>query len=183
MINYKINLVKTSNLKKDKYEMPILKKHTDELNRLKELGFITNPYNKIAKNLEQVWQIKKDLESKKESLNYPIDGLVIKLNDNELVTNLGVVGKTNRAWCAIKFAPEEAVTKLVSIDWQVGRTGKLTPVANLEPVNLQGTIVKRATLHNYKQVVDMDLKLGDMLIIAKAGDIIPEVVKVIRVES
>jgi DNA ligase (NAD+) len=161
----------------------MLSTHQEELDLLKKLGFPTNPFNSNALNIDAVWEAAQDLDSKRESLNYPIDGLVVKLNNNLLQSELGVVGKTPRGWCAIKFAPEEVVTKVVSVVWQVGRTGKLTPVAELEPVELQGTTVKRATLHNLKQIQELDLDLGDLVVIRKAGDIIPEVVKVVKLES
>lgn len=154
--------------------------HQDELDFLTKMGFAINPLNKPVTDINQVWQFALDIEKQRSGLNYPIDGVVLKLNDNELQNSLGVIGKTPRGWCAIKFQPEEVVTKILGITWQVGRTGKLTPVAELEPTELQGSIVKRATLHNYKEVVDKNLEPNDMVVIRKAGDIIPEVVKVIK---
>jgi DNA ligase (NAD+) len=155
--------------------------HTEELAHLEKLGFPINTLNQKADTLEQIWQIQADLEKEREGLNYPIDGLVVKLNDNQLVEKLGVVGKTKRGWSAIKFAATEVSTKVLGITWQIGRTGKLTPVAELEPVQLAGTVVKRATLHNYKNLVDLDVEIGDLVIIRKAGDIIPEVLQVIKI--
>ena len=155
--------------------------HQDELDFLTKMGFVINPLNKPVSDISQAWQFTGQIEKQRDSLNYPIDGVVLKLNDNTLQQNLGVIGKTPRGWCAIKFAPEEVVTKVLGIIWQVGRTGKLTPVADLEPIELQGTIVKRATLHNYKEVLEKNLEFGDMVVIRKAGDIIPEVVKVIKI--
>jgi DNA ligase (NAD+) len=153
--------------------------HSQELDFLKKMGFTINPLNGEANNLNQIWDIAKDLELKKEVLNYPIDGLVVKLNDLELLDNLGVVGKTNRGWSAIKFSAEEVTTSLVGITWQVGRTGKITPVADLEPVELGGSVVKRATLHNFKEFIESNLVLEDTLVVRKAGEIIPEVVTVL----
>jgi DNA ligase (NAD+) len=155
--------------------------HQDELDFLAANGFATNPLNSTSDSLEEIWQKREDLYAQREDLNYPIDGLVVKLNDNELVEALGVVGKTNRGWAAIKFDADEVTTKVLAVTWQVGRTGKVTPVAELEPVQLQGTTVKRATLHNYKNVVDLDLEIGDFVVVRKAGDIIPEVLKVVKV--
>lgn len=155
------------------------KTHEDELEFLESLGFPINPYNFKAKNLEEVWKQGEKIEKIKDKAPYPIDGLVVKVNDNNISEKAGAVGKTLRTFCAIKFKAEEATTKIIEVKWQVGRTGKLTPVAELEPVNLAGTVVKRATLHNYKEVQDMDLKIGDMVVVWKAGDIIPEVVKVL----
>lgn len=153
--------------------------HSQELEFLKQLGFATNPLNSEANSLEQVWEKAKELELKKDELNYPIDGLVVKLNDLELLEKLGVVGKTNRGWSAIKFKAEEVTTSLLNVVWQVGRTGKITPVAELEPVELGGSIVKRATLHNFKEFSENNLVAGDTLVIRKAGEIIPEVVQVL----
>lgn len=157
----------------------MLTTHLSELEKLKSLGFPVNPLNKTAKNLQQVWQIVQEIEKNKNNFVYPIDGVVVKLNDNQLVENLGIIGKTPRAWCAVKFQTTEVVTKLLDITWQVGRTGKLTPVAILEPVKLLGTVVKRATLHNYQNVLNLKIKKGDFVVIRKAGEIIPEVVKVV----
>lgn len=157
--------------------------HQEKLDFLKKLGFPTNPLNSKANTLEEIWLIKKDLEKNREKLNYPIDGLVVKLNNQELVKKLGVVGKTRRGWSAIKFEAEEVTTKVLDIIWQVGRTGKLTPVVKLEPVELQGTVVKQATLHNYKNLIDLNIMAKDLVIIRKAGDIIPEVVKVIKMDN
>jgi DNA ligase (NAD+) len=154
--------------------------HQDELDFLTKNGFIVNPLNKPMNDLKQAWEYADQISIERKALNYPIDGLVVKINYNDTHEALGVVGKTPRGWCAIKFAPEEVVTKILGITWQVGRTGKLTPVAELEPIELMGTVVKRATLHNYKEVLEKNLEMGDMVIIRKAGDIIPEVVKVIK---
>ena len=155
------------------------KNHQDELDFLAIQGFPINPFNTQAPNLDKVWEISRELEAKRKDLPYPIDGLVVKLNDNKLVESLGVVGKTPRAWSAIKFAAEEVTTRLLGISWNVGRTGKVTPVANLEPVELAGTTVKRATLHNYKEVLESELHFHDTLVIRKAGDIIPEVLQIL----
>jgi DNA ligase (NAD+) len=154
--------------------------HQDELDFLTKNGFTVNPLNKAINNLNQAWEYSSQICLERVDLNYPIDGLVLKINDNQTHEAIGVVGKTPRGWCAIKFAPEEVVTKVLGITWQVGRTGKLTPVAELEPIELMGTIVKRATLHNYKEVLEKNIEIGDLVVIRKAGDIIPEVVKVIK---
>lgn len=153
--------------------------HTQELEYLKKLGFAINPLNSTADNLNQIWEKAQELETKKDELNYPIDGLVVKLNDLKLVETLGVVGKTNRGWSAIKFKAEEVTTTLLGVTWQVGRSGKITPVVDLEAVEVSGSVVKRATLHNYKEFLDSNLVLEDTLVIRKAGEIIPEVVQVL----
>jgi DNA ligase (NAD+) len=154
--------------------------HQDELAFLKQQGFPINPHNSYAKNIEEIWEVQAKLQAKRHHLSYNIDGLVVKLNNNQLVQDLGVVGKTPRGWCAVKFPAEEVTTKLLDIMWQVGRTGRVTPVANLEPVSLAGTTVKRASLHNYKEILERDMKPGDMVVIRKAGDIIPEVIQVLK---
>jgi DNA ligase (NAD+) len=153
--------------------------HQEELDFLKKLGFPVNPLNKGVNTPEEVFLESQKLHKQKESLKYPIDGMVVKLNDNSLVKALGVVGKTNRGWAAIKFPATKVGTQILDITWQVGRTGRVVPVAELEPVELEGTVVKRATLHNYQEFLNKDLRKGDTLVIRKAGDIIPEVVEVL----
>lgn len=156
------------------------KTHQEELDILQKLGFPVNPYNQSLDSLEKIWQLRQKLTTQKDSLNYPVDGLVVKLNDNELTEKLGIIGKTPRSWCAIKFESTEVATKILGVSWQLGRTGKITPVAELEPVLLAGTTVKRATLHNYKEFLEKDLHQKDTLVIHKAGEIIPEVVKILE---
>lgn len=154
--------------------------HSEELVTLKHLGFSINPLNEKFNTLNEAWKYSEKINKERNNLLYAIDGLVIKLNNNQLTNSIGTIGKTLRTWCAIKFPPDEAVSKLLNVTWQVGRTGKLTPVAEIEPVLLQGTTVKRATLHNLKNFINLDLKQDIYLVIRKAGDIIPEVVQVIR---
>jgi DNA ligase (NAD+) len=154
--------------------------HTQELEELKKLGFTVNPLNVYEVDINNIWAIRDDLANRRDTLNYPIDGVVVKLDDNILKESLGNVGKTPRGWCAVKFNPTEVVTKVLNIIWQVGRTGKLTPVAELEAVELQGSIVRRATMHNYREVVESGIQIGSLVVIRKAGDIIPEIIKVIE---
>jgi DNA ligase (NAD+) len=154
--------------------------HQDELDFLTSLGFQVNPLNQEVVSLVGAWKVAQNIIDTREKLNYPIDGLVVKINQNELYEKLGAVGKTPRTWCAIKFPADEVTTKVLGITWQVGRSGRITPVAELEPVELNGTIVKRASLHNYKEVVDLGLEIGDLVVIRKAGDIIPEVLSVVK---
>ena len=159
----------------------MFKTHQEELDFLTQMGFVTNPFNQLVNNLNEAWEVSQNLNKIRDTLNYPIDGLVIKLDNNELQEDIGVVGKTPRGWCAIKFPPEEVATKILAITWQVGRTGRVVPVAELEPIQLQGTMVKRATLHNYKEVIEKNITIGDYAVVRKAGDIIPEVVKIIKI--
>lgn len=153
--------------------------HEQELLELSRLGFATNPLNKLVHSVEEAWEYASTIHSKKDELLYEIDGVVIKAKDNRVVAAGGVVGKTPRVWAAIKFAGEEAATKIIGLTWQVGRTGKVTPVADLEPTLLVGTTVKRATLHNYKEVLESDIRIGDTVVIHKAGDIIPEIKQIL----
>lgn len=152
---------------------------SEELAFLKSLGFNTNPLNKTVKSVQEAYEYGQEIQKNRENLNYFIDGLVVKIEDNLLAQKLGIVGKTPRAWCAIKFAPDELSTKILDIIWQVGRTGKLTPVAVLEPVNIDNTEVTRATLHNAKEVLDSKIFKNDTVIVRKAGDIIPEIVMIL----
>lgn len=153
--------------------------HTEELEFLKKQGFTINPFNTYADTLEEVWKISTILEKQRKKLQYGIDGMVVKVNNLTDVAAAGVVGKTPRAHCAIKFAAEESTTTLTNLVWQVGRTGKITPVAEFAPTQLAGSTVRRATLHNYKEFVENQLHQNDTLVIRKAGDIIPEVVSIL----
>ncbi len=153
--------------------------HLEELNFLKSLGFATLDEVCTADSIDEVWAKVQALEANRDKLKYHIDGAVVKLDNNRLAEKLGVVGKAPRAWCAVKFAAEEVTTKCLGITWQVGRTGKVTPVVELEPVVLAGTLVKRVTLHNYKEFNRLRLQVGDVVIVRKAGDIIPEIVDVL----
>ena len=154
--------------------------HEEELTYLAEQGFGVNPLNKKTDSLEEIWVYQQEMQGLREKVAYPIDGLVVKLNDNQLATALGAVGKTPRGWCAIKFPAEEKPTKLLGVTWQVGRTGRVTPVADLEPVQLAGSTVARATVHNYKEFQESGYHCGDTLVVRKAGDIIPEVVRLLE---
>ena len=151
--------------------------HFTAINKLEKLGI---PINKItpAKDIEEVIKICLGWDKKKTSLDYQVDGMVIKVNRFD---QQGILGATGRApkWCiSYKFPAEQAETTVLSIDIQVGKTGALTPVANLEPVLLAGTTVKRATLHNFDYLKQLDLHEGDRVLIEKAGEIIPQVIEV-----
>ncbi|MHC4772310.1 MAG: NAD-dependent DNA ligase LigA [Planctomycetota bacterium] len=157
---------------------PLAENHFDSLQKLKDLGLPVNTIEK-AKNIDKALKICHQWEKKKDSLDYQIDGMVIKVNRYDQHDRLGTTGRAPK-WCiAYKFAAEQAETTVESIDVQVGKNGTLTPVANLKPVQLAGTTVKRATLHNFEQVARLDVRCGDTVIIEKAGEIIPQVVDVI----
>lgn len=156
------------------------KVHEDEHKILKDLGFKTNPHNKYCRNLKEVREFKDYWEKHREKLNYEIDGIVVILNDNKMFNKLGVVGKAPRAAIAYKFSPKESTTKLKDIIVSVGRTGVLTPVAVLEPVEIGGTTVSRATLHNEDEIRRLDARIGDTVVVGRAGDVIPDIKKVIK---
>ncbi len=151
--------------------------HSDALNRLDELGFKTNHERRICHGIDEVIDYIAEYTEKRESLSYDIDGIVIKVDDMSLYDAIGYTAKTPRWAIAYKFPPEEVVTKLVDIIYTVGRTGKITPNAVLNPVRVAGSLVQRATLHNEDFVTEKHLKVGDDVVLRKAGDVIPEVVR------
>lgn len=157
--------------------------HKLELQDLKKLGFVTNNLNKYFNNLKDLYKYSEEINRDRQELNYPIDGLVVKLSNNEQTELLGVVGKTPRTWSAIKFAPNVVSAICTDVIWQIGRTGKVTPVITFEPVQLSGSIVERATLHNFAEFVTKSPSIGDILLIRKAGDIIPEVVNITKIND
>ena len=151
-----------------------------ELLLLEELGFPVNKTRKLCKTLDAVVRFWGQREKKRESLSYWIDGIVVKVNDRAYQEQLGYTGKAPRYAVAFKFPAEQATTVLEEIVFQVGRTGVVTPVANLKPVVIAGTTVSRATLHNEDQIQALDVRVGDTVIVQKAGDIIPEIVRVVK---
>lgn len=157
-----------------------LKNHSEEHQLAANLGFKTNQNNKICHNLNEVFKFIEHWSKAREKLPYQTDGIVIGINDKKLFNRLGVVGKAPRGQIAFKFPAEEATSIINNIIVQVGRTGKLTPVAVLEPTLVAGSTVSRATLHNADEIKRKDIKIGDTVIIRKAGDIIPEVVEPIK---
>lgn len=153
-----------------------IKTHLEALQFMKDLGFKINPHNKLVKNIDEIiFYIEKEGETRK-SLSYEIDGIVIKVNDVSLQEKLGNTAKYPRWAVAYKFPAEEVLTKLTDIIFTVGRTGRITPNAVLEPVIVMGSTIRRATLHNEDYVNAKGLKIGDIVSIRKAGDVIPEVV-------
>lgn len=157
-----------------------LKKHSNEHDLARKIGFKTNEANRICKDLDDVFAFLKKWESERKNLPYQTDGIVVGINDKKLFERLGVVGKAPRGQIAYKFAAEEATSVVKDIIVQVGRTGKLTPVAILEPTSVAGSTVSRATLHNEDEIKRKDIKIGDTVIIRKAGDVIPEVKEPIK---
>ena len=153
------------------------KTHYEYLETLKKWGFPVNPEIKVCKNTEEMIAFFKHIAEKRSSLDYDIDGVVYKVNNLELQKRLGFIARSPRWAIAHKFPAEQAITKLLNIRIQVGRTGALTPVADLEPVNVGGVIVKHATLHNQDEIERKDIRVNDMVVIQRAGDVIPQIVK------
>jgi len=153
--------------------------HEKEHEALKKLGFKTNPHNKFVTSLKDVQKFRDYWEEHREELNYEIDGIVVIVNDNAMFNKLGVIGKTPRGAIAYKFSPREATTRVNDIVVSVGRTGTLTPLAMLEPVEIGGTTVSRATLHNLDEIKRLGVKIGDTVVVGRAGDVIPDIKKVL----
>jgi DNA ligase (NAD+) len=150
------------------------------MDAMESAGFKVNPHRKLAKNLDEVWKFIQSWEAKRESLPYEIDGIVIKVDRTSWQRELGFTGKAPRWAIAYKFAARGAVTQIEDIVPQVGRTGKLTPVAWLKPVPIGGTTVSRATLHNMDFIEQLGVKIGDWVEVERGGDVIPKVVKVVE---
>jgi len=144
---------------------------------LKEIGMKTEPHARLVSDISEVIEFWKEWSESRNNLDYAIDGLVVKVNRIKFQDKLGYTAKSPRWAIAFKFPAEQARTKLLDVTFQVGRTGVITPVAELEPVKLAGTIVKRATLHNFDYIRDRDIRIGDTVIVEKAGEIIPQIVK------
>lgn len=154
-----------------------IKSHSEALNLADKLGFKTNKERRICKGINEVLKYVEEYTGKRYSLGYDIDGIVIKVDDMSLYDKIGYTAKTPKWAIAYKFPPEEVITKLTDIIYTVGRTGKITPNAVLEPVRVAGSIVQRATLHNEDFIMEKGLLKGDYVVLRKAGDIIPEVVR------
>lgn len=151
--------------------------HSEALNMADQLGFKTNHERRLCIGIDAVLQYIDEYSEKRPGLDYDIDGIVIKVDDMNLYDKIGYTSKTPRWAIAYKFPPEEVVTKLLDVIYTVGRTGKITPNAVLEPVRVAGSLVQRATLHNEDFILDKGLMIGDYVVLRKAGDVIPEVVR------
>ncbi len=154
--------------------------HWESLDWMAEAGFRVNPLRSLCSSIEEVIDFAGKIESQRDDLDYEIDGLVVKVNSTALQEDFGATNKAPRWAIAFKYAARQVTTKVLSISVQVGRTGALTPVANLEPVSLAGTTVSRATLHNPDEVKRLGIRIGDWVLIEKGGDVIPKVLKVIE---
>lgn len=150
------------------------------LKHLEQLGFVVNPKRILAENIDEIWDFIQEVGQERENLPYDIDGVVIKINDLASQEELGFTVKAPKWAVAYKFPAEEKEAQLLSVDWTVGRTGVVTPTANLTPVQLAGTTVSRATLHNVDYIAEKDIRKDDTVIVYKAGDIIPAVLRVVE---
>ena len=159
-------------------DTPVASTHTEALSLASQWGLPVSEHIKECRSVEEVEKYILYWDTRRKELPYATDGIVIKVNQLPVQTSLGYTAKSPRWATAYKFKPEEAKTKLLSIDYQVGRTGAVTPVANLEPVQLSGTKVKRASLHNWDQIKLMDIHIGDYVYVEKGGEIIPKITRV-----
>ena len=154
--------------------------HSEEHEILSALGFKTDKIARVFKNVNQLFGFHEKISREREKFEYETDGIVVSVNNNDLFKHLGVVGKAPRGAVAFKFAPREATTIVKDIIVQVGRTGALTPVAILEPVGIAGVTVSRATLHNADEIKRLDVRIGDTVIVGRAGDVIPDIKKSLK---
>ena len=150
------------------------------LKHLEQLGFVVNPKRILAESMDEIWNFIQEVGQERDNLSYDIDGVVIKINDLAGQEELGFTVKAPKWAVAYKFPAEEKEAQLLSVDWTVGRTGVVTPTANLTPVQLAGTTVSRATLHNVDYIAEKDIRKDDTVIVYKAGDIIPAVLRVVE---
>ena len=157
-----------------------LREHWQNLEALVKMGFKVNPNRRLCKSFEELMAYIQEWESKRDGLEYEIDGIVVKVNDIRLWEELGTTAKSPRWAIAYKYAARQATTRVVDIRAQVGRTGTLTPVADLEPVDVGGVTVSHATLHNMDEIGRLGDKIGDAVLIQRAGEVIPQVVKVVE---
>jgi DNA ligase (NAD+) len=152
------------------------KTQIDLIERIFSFGFESHGYHKLCKGIEQVQKHYTQIEKKREALDFDIDGMVVKVNNLDFQEELGFISRSPRSMTAYKFPPRQEITKLLDIKIQVGRTGVLTPVAILEPVNVYGVVVGRAALHNEEEIERKDIRIGDYVVVQRAGDVIPEIV-------
>ena len=156
------------------------KTHYDSIMYLKKLGFKVNPNIRLCKNIQEAIDYCKEWDTKRFDLNYATDGVVIKVNNLAIQEDLGFTSRAPKWATAFKFPPEEVTTKLLDIELNVGKTGAVTPVAVLQPVHLGGSVVQRASLHNFDEIRRLDIRIGDTVLIKKAAEIIPKVIKVME---
>ena len=155
------------------------KTHEKKHQILKAMGFKTSPYSRYCRDMKEVFAFYENCKKLRDSLPYEIDGIVVIVNNNRLFNKLGVVGKAPRGAIAFKFPLKQATTIVLDIQAQVGRTGAITPVAHLKPVSVGGTMISRATLHNEDEIKRLGIKIGDTVIVGRAGDVIPDIIEVV----
>ena len=175
-INKKQSTVNREQPEKNNQQLP--ETQAEELRLLQKLGFKVNEHFRLCKTVEAIQAYYEEWNKKRQSLPYALDGIVIKVNERKLQELLGFTGKAPRFGVAYKFPAEQATTVVEDVQVQIGRTGALTPVAHLRPVRVAGSVVSRATLHNFDEIARLGVRVGDTVIIQKAGDIIPEIVSV-----
>ena len=156
----------------------LFKTQSEYLKLLKNWGFKVSQHNKVFTNIKDIMKNYIELENKRPEIEYDVDGIVYKINDLNFQKRLGYVSNSPRWAIAHKFSSTKAISKILSIEIQVGRTGALTPVAKLEPVNVGGVIISNATLHNEDEIIRKDIREGDVVTIQRAGDVIPQVISV-----
>ena len=155
-----------------------VQKQNEYLQKLTEWGFKTNPFNKTIKGIQNLMNNYYEIEKKRNEIDFDIDGIVYKINDFNLQKRLGNVANSPRWAIAHKFSANKGVSKILNIDIQVGRTGALTPVAKINPINIGGVVVSNATLHNEDEIIRKDIRINDTVVVERAGDVIPHIVKV-----
>lgn len=170
----RVDSIKSTNTK---HEKPMLQ--SEELAYLKDLGFKVNTHARVCKNIDEVLNFWNEWKNKAKKEDYWIDGVVVKVNEIQYQEALGYTGKAPRFGIAFKFPAEQVTTIVEDIQLQVGRTGVLTPVAHLRPVEVAGSVVSRATLHNQDEIERLDIRIGDTVVLQKAGDVIPDIVSVL----
>jgi len=175
----------TAERKLDSFQYDIVtdigqKTHEEEHKLLKEIDYKTNPNNRLVNSFKEVFEFRDYWAKHRDKLPYEIDGIVVIINNNKIFDDAGVVGKAPRAAIAYKFSPKEAITVVEDIKVQIGRTGALTPVAVLRPVNVGGVMISHASLHNYDEIERLGIKIGDTVIVSRAGDVIPQITKVLK---
>ncbi|HUX36095.1 MAG TPA: NAD-dependent DNA ligase LigA [Candidatus Paceibacterota bacterium] len=175
----------TAGRKLDSFQYDIVtnlgqKIHSEEHAILHEIGFRINPNNKICRTVKEIFEFRDYWNKHRDKLPYEIDGIVVILDDNKTYDSAGIIGKAPRAAIAYKFSPKEATTIVEDIKVQVGRTGALTPVAVMRPVQVGGVTITHATLHNADEIKRLGLKIGDTVIVSRAGDVIPQIGKVLK---
>ncbi len=155
-----------------------IKNQSDYLQQLSEWGFKTNPFNKTIKGIKNLMKNYHEMEKKRNEIDFDIDGIVYKINSFDLQKRLGNVANSPRWAIAHKFSANKGISKILNIEIQVGRTGALTPVAKIKPINIGGVVVSNATLHNEDEIIRKDIRIGDIVVVERAGDVIPHIIEV-----